>query len=96
MKSQADKLTFRRKVTRSFFFCVILAAILASIASYVVSNYNVLDELEASERYAAVYLLGLEQKTDLPMEEIAALAANSSLTIRLVSESDAHLTAQEL
>ena len=96
MKSQADKLTFRRKVARSFFFCVILAAILASIASYVVSNYNVLDELEASERYAAVYLLGLEQKTDLPMEEIAALAANSSLTIRLVSESDAHLTAQEL
>ena len=96
MKSQADKLTFCRKVTRSFFFCVILAAILASIASYVVSNYNVLDELEASERYAAVYLLGLEQKTDLPMEEIAALAANSSLTIRLVSESDAHLTAQEL
>lgn len=96
MKSQADKLTFRRKVARSFFFCVILAAILASIASYVVSNYNVLDELEASERYAAVYLLGLEQKTDLPMEEIAALAANSSLTIRLVSESDARLTAQEL
>lgn len=96
MKSQADKLTFRRKVARSFFFCVILAAILASIASYVVSNYNVLDELEASERYAAVYLLGLEQKTDLPMEEIAALATNSSLTIRLVSESDAHLTAQEL
>ncbi len=96
MKSQADKLTFRRKVARSFFFCVILAAILASIASYVVSNYSVLDELEASERYAAVYLLGLEQKTDLPMEEIAALAANSSLTIRLVSESDAHLTAQEL
>ena len=96
MKSQADKLTFRRKVARSFFFCVILAAILASIASYVVSNYNALDELEASERYAAVYLLGLEQKTDLPMEEIAALAANSSLTIRLVSESDAHLTAQEL
>lgn len=97
MKSQADVVfTFRRKVARSFFFCVIIAALLSFAASYVVSNYNVLDELAASERYAAVYLLGLEQKTDLSMEEIAALAANSSLNIRLVSESDVHLTQQEL
>lgn len=97
MKSQADVVfTFRRKVARSFFFCVIIAALLSFAASYVVSNYNVLDELAASERYAAVYLLGLEQKTDLSMEEIAALAANSSLNIRLVSESDVHLTEQEL
>lgn len=97
MKNQADVVfTFRRKVARSFFFCVLIAALLSFAASYVVSNYNVLDELEASERYAAVYLLGLEQKTDLSMEEIAALAANSSLNIRLVSESDVHLTQQEL
>ena len=92
MKNQVETYTFRRKVARSFFFCVILAAALSFIASYVVSNYNVLDELEANERYAAVYLLSLEQKTDLSMEEIAALAANSSLNIRLVDEKDAHLT----
>lgn len=95
MKNLADTLTFRHKVARSFFLCVTIAAVLAFIASYVVSNHNVLDELEANEQYVGAYLLGLEEKTDLSMEEIAALAANSSLNIHLVSHTEARLTQDE-
>lgn len=96
MKKFSPSATFRRRVAKYFFFCITISAILASIASYVVSNSNVLEEVAASERSAAVYLLALEQKTDLPQADILAMASTSSIRMDAVTAEATELTEEQL
>lgn len=95
MKQHEHTASFRRKVTRYFLICVCLSAVLASLGSYLVSNAGVLEDMKDSEQAAAVYLLALEQKTDLNREELAAMMSSVTLDIDVTLADGAELSAAQ-
>lgn len=96
MKTFSESASFRRRVVKNFILCVAISALLASVASYFVSNSNVLEEVAASERSAAVYLLALEQKTELSLEDMLTMAATSTVSVRMVAADETPLNEDEL
>ena len=95
MKQHEHTASFRRKVTRYFLICVCLSAVLASLGSYLVSNAGVLEDMKDSEQAAAVYLLALEQKTDLNRDELAAMISSVTLDIDVTLADSAELSEEQ-
>ena len=60
--------SFRNRMLAALFLCALAACLFSAIGSFVVSMVNLSNEMAANEREAAVYLLGLDQKTTLDPE----------------------------
>ena len=57
--------SFRNRMLAALFLCALAACLFSAIGSFVVSMVNLSNEMAANEREAAIYLLGLDQKTTL-------------------------------
>ena len=84
--------SFRNRMLAALFLCALAACLFSAIGSFVVSMANLGNEMAASEREAAVYLLGLEQKTTLDPAEMLAMARRENLSLSVVSNPSQHLT----
>ena len=88
--------SFRNRMLAALFLCALAACLFSAIGSFVVSMANLGNEMAASEREAAVYLLGLEQKTTLDPAEMLAMARRENLSLSVVSNPSQHLTDGQL
>ena len=80
--------SFRARLLLSLLISSALAAIIALALSLAFSHVNVEGEVEDRERSIALYLLELDQKTDLTLDQMLRIAQQDSLTVSVVSESD--------
>lgn len=78
--------TFRARLLLGLLISSILAAIIALALSFAFSHMNLEGEVEDRERTVALYLLELDQKTDLSLDDMLRLARQDNLTITLVAE----------
>lgn len=76
--------TFRAKLLLSLMVASTLAAVIALILSYCVSHMNIMEEMEETEHGLAIYLLEMEQKTELTVEEIVSIAQQDQLLVSIV------------
>ncbi len=82
--------TFRGRTTALLLSASLLASIISIIFAFVFSHLSLLQELRLKERALALYLLEIEQRTELNIEELFSMMDQEGLT---VSELDAEETA---
>ena len=88
--------TFRNRMLAALFLCALAACLFSAIGSFVVSMVNLSNEMAANEREAAIYLLGLDQKTTLDPEEMLSMARRENLSLSVVASPDQHLTQEQM
>lgn len=87
--------TFRSRTLLTLLLCTLTAGLISLAGSYWISRLNIRNELSASERDTAIYLLELDQKTSLSNDEMVRMAAHDNLTLSLLEGSEPILTAQQ-
>lgn len=80
--------TFRARLLLGLLISSALAAIIALALSLAFSHVSVEGEVEDRERSVALYLLELEQKTDLELEQMLQVARQDSLTVSVIPEGE--------
>lgn len=80
--------SFRARLLLGLLISSALAAIIALALSLAFSHVSVEGEVEDRERSIALYLLELDQKTDLELEQMLRVTQQDGLTVSVVSESD--------
>ena len=88
--------SFRNRMLAALFLCALAACLFSAIGSFVVSMVNLSNEMAANEREAAIYLLGLDQKTALDPEEMISMARRENLSLSVVASPEHHLTQEQL
>ena len=88
--------SFRNRMLAALFLCALAACLFSAIGSFVVSVVNLSNEMAANEREAAIYLLGLDQKTALDPEEMISMARRENLSLSVVASPEHHLTQEQL
>ena len=78
--------SFRARLLLGLLISSALAAIIALALSLAFSHVSVEGEVEDRERSIALYLLELEQKTDLELEQMLRIAQQDNLTVTVVTE----------
>ena len=80
--------SFRASLLLGLLISSALAAIIALALSFGFSHRNLESEVEDREHTIALYLLELDQKTDLSMDELMSIAQQDNLSVTLLSEAD--------
>ena len=80
--------SFRARLLLGLLISSALAAIIALALSFGFSHMNLESEVEERERTIAVYMLELDQKTDLSVEELLKIARQDNLSVTLLSEAE--------
>ena len=88
--------SFRNRMLAALFLCALAACLFSAIGSFVVSMVNLSNEMAANEREAAIYLLGLDQKTALDPEEMISMARRENLSLAVVASPEHYLTQEQL
>ena len=88
--------SFRNRMLAALFLCALAACLFSAIGSFVVSVVNLSNEMAANEREAAIYLLGLDQKTALDPEEMISMARRENLSLAVVASPEHYLTQEQL
>ena len=73
--------SYRGRLMSALYFCAIFSCLVSLIMAYFVSQGDVTSEIELRQRDIAVYLLEMQEKTDLPMDELIKVAQQDDLTI---------------
>lgn len=81
--------TFRNRTLRFLLISAIIAGCISLASSFVYSMINVHEELVLNQHAVAIYLLELDQVTDMTVEEIVDIADTDilSVTVNLVDQS---------
>lgn len=95
-RSFAKPYTFRGRMICIVLLFSLVAMLISSACSYLISRVVVRNEFASSESDAAISLLELEQKTDLPLETLLQMAASSDITLEETSAEAAKLTQRQL
>ena len=80
--------SFRASLLLGLLISSILASLIALALSFGFSHMNLESEVEDRERTIALYLLELDQKTELPLEELLKIARQDNMSVRQADESD--------
>jgi len=83
--------TFRWRLTWGMILSSFLAALIALIFSYAFSHQDLQEEMLEHQYQAAVYLLELDQKTNLTQEDLITITEQSDLSITALDASDTPL-----
>ncbi|MBQ8555040.1 MAG: HAMP domain-containing histidine kinase [Clostridia bacterium] len=77
--------TFRSRMMIALYICTALAGVISLIFAYIISHFNLQSEMTIRQQAVAVYLLEMEQMTDLTLEEMIHMAEIEDITISQVS-----------
>ena len=80
--------SFRARLLLGLLISSILAGVIALALSFVFSHMNLESEVEERERTIALYMLELDQKTDLSIDELLRIARQDNLSVTQVSDAD--------
>lgn len=88
--------TFRNRLVCILLLFSLLAAMVSFVCSYLISRANVRSELSTTQTDAAIRLLELRQKTALPVASLVQMVASDDLSVAIIPEAEARLTAEQL
>ncbi len=80
--------SFRGNMMRALYVCTAFAGIISLLFAYVISHVNVQSELKLQQQAVAVYLLEIEQKTDLPLNVMLNMVQMEDMRITTVRPFD--------
>lgn len=88
--------TFRNKLLLILLLSTLAACSLTAVGSYMVTIGTISNDLAVKEHEVAIYLMGLEQKTDLSTQEMLSVTANDTLVASVVVQPEWHLSSSQL
>ena len=75
--------TFRNRIMSALLISSVIAGVIALVSSFLYSSMSVREDLALNQHAVAIYLLELDQKTDLSMEEIISIAGSDIMSVRV-------------
>ena len=88
--------SFRGKMFSWLTLVTILGAIIAFVSSYLFSSFDVQGEIITSQSNAALAMIELEQKTDLPLETIFEMTSSKLHAVSVVTDIESQLTQEQI
>ena len=88
--------SFRNKLLLILLLATLVACTLAAAGSYMVNIGSISNDLSGKEHEIAIYLLGLDQKTELATEEMLTVTANDTLVTSIVAHPERQLSTEQI
>lgn len=88
--------TFRSKLLLVLLLCTLASCVISAAGSFMVNIGSISSDLSVKEHEAAVYLLGLVQKTELNTEDMLSVTANDTLVMEVVTQPETALSAEHM
>lgn len=83
--------SFRGNMMWVLYICTVLAGVISLLFAYVISHVNVQSELKLQEQAVAVYLLEMEQRTELPLNVMLRMVQMEDLQFTTMRPFDTDL-----
>ena len=80
--------SFRGRMIAALMIGSLLATVISLFLAFCVTHINLLQELKVRERAVAIYLMELEQRTDLETDELARLVEQNGIEVAILSDED--------
>lgn len=78
--------TFRGRLIWTLYICAILSCVISLLFAYVISHVSVQQELTLKEQAAAVFMLEMQESTNLSIEDIIHMAEQEALNITAITD----------
>lgn len=88
--------TFRSKLLLVLLLCTLASCVISAAGSFMVNIGSISSDLSVKEHEAAVYLLGLVQKTELNTKDMLSVTANDTLVMEVVTQPETALSAEHM
>ncbi|MBR4081599.1 MAG: HAMP domain-containing protein [Clostridia bacterium] len=88
--------SYRSKIVLWLLLLSVLGALIAFAFSYLLSSFDVQGEIITTQTNAALAMIELEEKTDLPLTTIIEMTASRLHSVTLVTDATVQLTEDEL
>lgn len=72
--------SFRSRMMWALYTCALISCVISLVFAYCITHLNVQSEIKLQQQTIAVYLLEMQKRTDLPVEDIIYLAQQEELT----------------
>lgn len=86
--------SFRGRMMGALYVAAILSCILSLVVAYCVTHLNVQRELKVTQESFANYLLQMEMRTDLPLDDVLQVAQQKEISVHRVANPEIELDAQ--
>ena len=80
--------SFRGRMIAALMVGSLLATVISLFLAFCVTHINLLQELKVRERAVAIYLMELEQRTELRTDELARLMEQNGIEVAMLSDED--------
>ena len=80
--------SFRGRMIAALMIGSLLATVISLFLAFCVTHINLLQELKVRERAVAIYLMELEQRTELRTDELARLMEQNGIEVAVLSDED--------
>ena len=80
--------SFRGRMIAALMIGSLLATVISLFLAFCVTHINLLQELKVRERAVAIYLMELEQRTELRTDELARLVEQDGIEVAVLSDED--------
>ena len=80
--------SFRGRMIAALMIGSLLATVISLFLAFCVTHINLLQELKVRERAVAIYLMELEQRTELRTDELARLMEQNGIEVAMLSDED--------
>ena len=80
--------SFRGRMIAALMIGSLLATVISLFLAFCVTHINLLQELKVRERAVAIYLMELEQRTELRTDELARLVEQNGIEVAVLSDED--------
>ena len=81
--------SFRGRMIAALLVSSILATVISLLLAFVATHFKLLQELRVRERAVAIYLMELEQRTELEADELVHLVAQNGIEVTALTDEDA-------
>ena len=82
------RISFRGRMIAALMVGSLLATVISLFLAFCVTHINLLQELKVRERAVAIYLMELEQRTELKTDELARLMEQNGIEVAMLSDED--------
>jgi len=86
--------TFRGRMIWALYIAAILSCILSLVFAYCITHLNVQRELKVSQESFANYLLQMELRTDIPLEDVFLMAQQKEISVHRIPDPEKNLEPQ--
>ena len=80
--------SFRGRMIAALMIGSLLATVISLFLAFCVTHINLLQELKVRERAVAIYLMELEQRTELRTDELARLMEQNGIEVAVLTDED--------